>query len=196
MAAPVILVIAVVAIVFQHLSVMGELSSLKKMIVPIHEWVTCEPQPNSIGEPTLAEHPSLEEELTVAMNGVPVEQFMAYGSPVQDLRKEFAYKYEKAHKAKIEEIGHCEACGITAKELKRRGERPLETHHVKSCKVIFDEGLDHSLVYDPANLIVLCRVGGKGCHWKEGHFSRSWAESNPNVRRDSARHLKQVQSKL
>lgn len=151
------------------------------------------------------EHPSFEDEIDAAIASMPVppEELNptndrgVFGSPVQDLRKEYASKYNTARKHKLAEIDHCEACGITAKQLAKRGEH-LETHHVISVDRIFHEKLDHKLIYDPANLIVLDRPHhftiGHDPDGPEGPQHPSWKVSNPHVRRDAEENLKNLRS--
>lgn len=122
------------------------------------------------------DHPSIEAEIDAAM----VTQPGVYGSPVQDLRAEYAAAYHRARVAKLKEIDHCEACGTTA---------ALECHHVISVDRIFHEGLDPKLIGDESNLIVLCRTNGAGCHKAYGHPD-GWGKSNPRVRQDAERASK------
>lgn len=156
------------------------------------EWWKCEPkfqQPEQASIEPTGDHPDIEDEIEQAMQAAP---FTTYGSPVQDLRKEYASAYRTAHHKALKRSPRCEACGITAEEL-ADGDH-LDTHHKISVKRIFEEGLDHSLISDPDNLIVLCRQRGKGCHWIFGHYGKSWADSNPNVVRDAAKNLKHVRA--
>lgn len=127
-------------------------------------------------QPAHDDHPSFESELDAAMVPTPG----VYGSPVQDLRAEYAAAYHRARVQKLSEIDHCEACGTKA---------ALETHHVISVDRVFHEGLSPKLIGDPKNLIVLCRTNGTGCHKRYGHPD-GWDTSNPNVRRDAARASK------
>ena len=130
-------------------------------------------------QPVHDDHPSFEADLDAAM----VQQPGVYGSPVQDLRAEYAAAYHRARVEKLRQVDHCEACGIKSS---------LETHHVISVKRIFSEGLDPKLVGDVGNLIVLHRGTDGGCHRRYGH-PNGWGESNPNVRRDAAAALRAKQ---
>lgn len=151
------------------------------------------PVPEQIGEgPTLADHPSIEEEIADATR-MPAG---VYGSPAQDLRAEWMTAYHRGQKIKHAECDHCEACGITEEKAKEQGGE-LNDHHVVSVKRIFTEGLDPALIGDPKNLIRLCRNCGGECHFRIGHDpdgpndprKPTWSESNPNVRRDAAKRL-------
>lgn len=138
------------------------------------------------------DHPSIEQEIASATAGM-------VGSPVQDLRAEYASAYRRVRAKKLDVVSHCEGCGISAEELAQDGGE-LQTHHVTSVEEIFHKHLDPELISDPDNLIVLCRNGGCECHFHLGHdpdgpsgpASPSWSKSNPNVRRDCANHLKAV----
>ncbi len=173
------------ALCYQVVSLRAENAALTKQL----DYHTCRvqldpmPVPEQVGEsPTLADHPSIEDEIADATR-MPAG---VVGSPVQDLRAEYASKYHRAHLIKVAEVGHCEGCGVPKVVLEADGHH-LETHHEISVKRIFDEGLDHSLIYDPANFCVFCRT----CHHDFGH-PNGWGNSNPNVRRDAARNLKMM----
>lgn len=125
------------------------------------------------------------------------------GSGAQDLRHEYASKYNASRRAKLKSQPSCEACGLDKEQLARK-EAHLETHHVISVQRIYDENLNESLIWDPDNLIVLCRGGT--CdedHFRLGHDpdgpkgpkTPAWAVSNPNVRQDAASKLFRVKSK-
>jgi len=139
------------------------------------------------------EHPTIEQELEIF--DAPLLEPGVVGSPAQDLRHEFAAKYEAARKLKLQHQASCEACGKSPAQLATIGGH-LETHHVISVERIYNENLDDGLISDPANLIVLCR-GGKSseCHFNIGHdpdgpwkpLTPSWRVSNTNVRRDAAK---------
>jgi len=141
------------------------------------------------GEPEFGEPLSIEDELATVLG---------MGSPVQDLRGEYAAAYHRAHLEAIQEVGRCEGCGITAEELKKQGGE-LNTHHAISVERIFNEGLDPALVGDRKNLVVVCRNGGDECHFLIGHDDDgpggrgpSWSRSNKHVRRDLAAHFERV----
>ena len=138
------------------------------------------------GEPQFGEPLSIEDELAAVLG---------MGSPVQDLRAEYASAYHRAHLEAIREVGRCEGCGITSEELKQHGGE-LNTHHEISVERIFQEKLNPGLIGDRKNLIVLCRNGGDECHFLIGHDDDgpagrgpSWARSNRHVRRDASEHL-------
>lgn len=127
---------------------------------------------SDMSQPAHDDHPSFESELDAAMVPTPG----VYGSPVQDLRAEYAAAYHRARVEKLKQVDHCEACGIKSS---------LETHHVISVDRIFHERLNPELVGDVNNLIVLHRGTDGGCHRKYGHPD-GWDKSNPNVRKDAA----------
>lgn len=126
---------------------------------------------------------------------MPVPQGLA--SPAEDLRHQFIAKYNRTRRQILKAITACEACGLTTTELTKLLAH-LETHHVVSVERIFSESLPTTLLYDPKNLIVLCRGGTcKECHFNLGHDvdgkgpkRPSWKVSNPNVRQDAAKFKK------
>ena len=73
----------------------------------------------------------------------------------------------------------CAACGST---------EHLTVHHV----VPFHD--DPSKELDEDNLITLCENPSHNCHFIFGHLL-NWKSSNPNVREDAARYLKEVQNR-
>lgn len=65
------------------------------------------------GEPQFGEPLSIEDELAAVLG---------MGSPVQDLRGEYAAAYHRAHLEAIQEVGRCEGCGITKGLIRRLSE--------------------------------------------------------------------------
>ncbi|NCX55686.1 MAG: hypothetical protein EBW87_00595 [Burkholderiaceae bacterium] len=149
-------------------------------------------------ESPIGTHPTFEQELEEALG--PVEEVAegGVGSGAQDLRHEWNGDYEKARREKLQIVNSCEGCGKTKEQLAKIGAH-LETHHVISVSRIFSESRDPSLVADVNNLIVLCRGGfSKECHFNLGHDldgpgpqKPSWSVSNPHVREDAAKMLKE-----
>ena len=198
----VLMTIVCASAVLNNVCLRQELAATKTQL----DFYTCRVQyePTPIPEqtsdsPTLIEdepdHPSIEAEIA-AETRMPAG---VVGSPVQDLRAEYASDYRRGQKIKHAECDHCEGCGITEAEAKEQGGQ-LNDHHKKSVKRIFQEGLPTSLIGDPKNLIRLCRNCGDECHFRIGHdpdgpdgpLKPTWSESNPNVERDAKRNLMKV----
>jgi len=140
------------------------------------------------------EHQTIEQELEIF---APVSLPGVVGSPAQDLRHQFAGKYNATRREKLACQTSCEACGLSVEALARRGAH-LETHHCISVERIYAENLDESLIWDADNLIVLCRGGTSAeCHFNIGHDpdgpsgpkKPSWTVSNKDVRKDAKRAL-------
>jgi len=63
-------------------------------------------------------------------------------------------------------ITPCAWCGTTNK---------IEVHHV--CP----QHIRPDLAHDTNNMVCLCRVGGKGCHYYIGHHGKEWRYVFTNV---------------
>lgn len=85
-------------------------------------------------------------------------------------------KWGKVRKAHLAQHSVCAACG---------SRQELQVHHVKPYHLFPD------LELDPGNLITLCQMPSRLCHFIFGHHY-NWTLYNHDVRTEAANHLASV----